>query len=54
LAVQPGEMKSLNEAWEAHKYRNRLAHDVGFVVGEHEAKRIISFYEKVFREFSFI
>ena len=54
LAVEPGEMLSLNDAWEAHKYRNKIAHEPGFVVSHYEAKRVIGLYEKVFREYEYI
>ena len=46
---------SLNSAWEAHLVRNRIAHEGSkFELSHHEAKRIISLYEQVFREFSYI
>lgn len=42
---------SINEAWEAHKVRNMIAHKgSSFAFSRHEAKRVISLYEKVFRE----
>lgn len=54
LAVGKGDMLSLDEAWEAHKYRNRIAHETGMQVSEHEAKRIVGMYKKVFQEYKFI
>mgnify|MGYP001560337156 CR=1 FL=1 len=54
LAVEKGDMLSLDEAWEAHKYRNRIAHETGMQVTEREAKRIVGLYGKVFREYKFI
>lgn len=54
LAVEKGDMLSLNEAWEAHKYRNRIAHENNFQVTAREARRIMSLYAKVFKEYKYI
>jgi hypothetical protein len=54
LAVEKGDMLSLDDAWEAHKYRNKIAHEPGFQVAEREAKRIVGMYKKVFQEYKFI
>ncbi|MEI8327920.1 MAG: hypothetical protein WCG02_02175 [Candidatus Taylorbacteria bacterium] len=53
--VATGDFASLDDAWEAHKVRNRIAHDgTGFVLTEHDAKHAISRYKKVFEEFYYI
>jgi hypothetical protein len=53
--VVSGDMKSLNEAWEAHKVRNQVAHDgSAFPLTRHEANRVVGLYRKVFEEFYFI
>lgn len=57
--VERGDMETLDEAWEAHKVRNSLAHESavgesGFVLGQHEAKRVIQLFRKVFDEFYYI
>jgi hypothetical protein len=53
--ADPREFKSIEGAWEAHKIRNRIAHDgVNFQLSEQEARRVIGLYERVFREFRFI
>ena len=53
--VEPADFKSLNEAWEAHKIRNRVAHDGSeFKLGQYEAKQTINLYKKVFEEFYYI
>ena len=53
--VNPGDMKSLNEAWEAHKVRNQIAHEgSNFTLNHIEAKRVIHMYRKVFEEFYYI
>lgn len=46
---------TLDSAWEAHKMRNRIAHDgTNFALSHSEAERIYHLYEKVFDEFYFI
>lgn len=46
---------TLDEAWEAHKVRNDIAHSGGtFEINERETKRVIALFEKVFREFGVI
>jgi hypothetical protein len=53
--VEPADMKSLNDAWEAHKVRNAIAHDgSGFTISHHEARRIMNLYKKVFQEFYYV
>ena len=47
--------QTLNDAWEAHVVRNRIAHEgSSFELSQHEANRIIVLYENVFREFGYI
>lgn len=53
--VESGDMKSLNDAWEAHKVRNQIAHEgSSFVLDQHHAKQVISMYRRVFEEFFYI
>lgn len=49
--VAKGDFKTIDEAWEAHKVRNAIAHDAGFALNEIEAKRTIGLYRKIFEEF---
>ena len=53
-SIEKGDMQSLDDAWEAHKYRNKIAHESGFVVTQHEAKNMIGRYENVFKEYRYI
>lgn len=47
--------RQLNNAWEAHTTRNRIAHEGSiFELSHHEAKRMIALYEQIFREFGYI
>ncbi|PIR45515.1 MAG: hypothetical protein COV09_01050 [Candidatus Vogelbacteria bacterium CG10_big_fil_rev_8_21_14_0_10_50_13] len=52
--IEPSDFLTLQEAWEAHKIRNRIAHEAQYQLTEHEARKTIGLYEKVFREFHYI
>lgn len=53
--VESSEFNTLNEAWEAHKVRNIIAHEgLSYVMSENEAKRVFSQYKKVFEEFYYV
>jgi hypothetical protein len=53
--VDKSDMLSLDNAWEAHKVRNRIAHSGGdFELTERETRRVVSLFESVFREFGII
>jgi hypothetical protein len=53
--IDGGRMRTLNEAWEAHKIRNRIAHDgINFSISQREAQRVVYLYEQAFREFGYI
>ncbi len=53
-SIEPKDMKSLQDAWEAHKVRNQIAHEAHFDLSETLARRTIARYENVFREFNTI
>jgi hypothetical protein len=54
-AVEPSDFTTLDQAWEAHKVRNQIAHGGSdFHLSQREAKRVIDMYEAVFKEFEFI
>jgi|GEM_PF-563732 len=54
-AVEPSDFVTIENAWEAHKIRNQVAHSGGeFLISEREAKRVVALYESVFREFDYI
>ena len=53
--VEKSDFDTIDEAWEAHKVRNRIAHDgAAYKVSKHEAERVVGLYKKVFEEFYFI
>ncbi len=50
--VVRGDFKTLDEAWEAHKIRNELAHaGSDYPFSQFEARRVVGLYRKVFEEF---
>lgn len=54
-AVEKSDFTTVDMAWEAHKVRNQIAHEGSdFLLNEREAKRIISLFEAVFKEFRFV
>lgn len=54
-AADPAQFKTLQNAWEAHKARNQIAHEgSAFDLSETLARRALAHYEAVFREFKAI
>jgi len=50
-SIEPADMKTLQDAWEAHKVRNQIAHEgSAFNISDTIARRTIGRYESVFRE----
>lgn len=52
--IEPSDFTTLDEAWQAHKVRNRIAHEHNFHLNQHEARLAIDNFERVFKEFDFI
>jgi hypothetical protein len=53
--TETSDFENLQNAWEAHKVRNRIAHEgAKFDLSKGEAKRVIELYEKCLKEFRFI
>lgn len=53
--VEESDFDHIEEAWEAHKIRNAIAHQGSeFVLNQREAKRVIRLYKSVFEEFEII
>jgi len=49
------EFSTLDDAWEAHKVRNSVAHSTeSFQLNERETHRAVALFEKVFKEFDVI
>lgn len=54
-AVEPSDFNTLNDAWEAHKVRNQIAHQgTDFELTDTLARRTLAKYEAVFREFKLL
>lgn len=54
-AVESSDFITIDLAWEAHKARNMIAHEGGdFLLNQREARRLISLYRAVFKEFRLI
>lgn len=53
--IERSDFTSINAAWEAHKVRNRLAHEGStFILAHREAQRVVDLYRQVFEEFEVI
>lgn len=49
--MDKGDLRSIDSAWEAHKVRNRIAHDgLSFEITKRETGRVIGMFEEVLRE----
>lgn len=53
--VPRAQFNSIDDAWEAHRVRNRVAHEGSeHRLSEREKNTVINLYERIFREFGFI
>ena len=52
--IERSDLDSLNDLWEAHKVRNRIAHEASFILSREEALLAISRYEKVLKELRYL
>jgi hypothetical protein len=53
--IEKSDFNTIDEAWEAHKVRNKIAHEGSqFQISKREALRVVDLYKKVFEEFYFI
>lgn len=52
--IEPADFPVLQDAWDAHKVRNRIAHEPGFKLTDREVGRVIGLYGKVFRSVKYI
>lgn len=51
-SISSNQLGSINDAWEAHKIRNRIAHDgADFVLTKRIAQETIARYQRIFSEF---
>lgn len=52
--IEPSDLDSLQDLWEAHKLRNRIAHETDFKLAKEDAILALSRYEKALRELEYI
>ncbi len=53
--IARSDVNTIDDAWEAHKVRNRIAHDGSdFNISHRDARRVINLYEGVFKELGYI
>lgn len=53
--VDRGDFHAIDAVWEAHRVRNRIAHEgVSLELSGREAQRVIGLYERAFKEFGLI
>jgi hypothetical protein len=51
-SISPNQLESLQDAWEAHKVRNRIAHEGSdFILTQRMAQETVTRYQRVFNEF---
>lgn len=50
IQINSSQLASIDDLWEAHKVRNKIAHDTQYFLRDVEARRIIRLFEKVLRE----
>lgn len=53
--IERSDFNTIDNAWEAHRIRNSIAHEGSdFLLSEREARRIVGLYQSVFEEFKYI
>ncbi|MAF20771.1 MAG: hypothetical protein CMI55_03760 [Parcubacteria group bacterium] len=52
--ITPAQIANIDQVWQAHKVRNRLAHEPDFQLKRHEAKRVIEIYQRAFEDLEVI
>ena len=54
-SVDINTFSSLDYAWEAHRVRNKIAHEGSdYILNHYEAKRVVALFERVFKDFNYI
>ncbi len=53
-SIKPEQLSTLDDIWEAHKVRNRIAHEADFRLSKEETLKALSRFEKSLRELGFI
>lgn len=53
-SAAPGEVQGLNDVWEAHKLRNRIAHEPDFRPNREETTKALGIYKKALQDLAVI
>lgn len=53
-AIERSDFQSLNDVWEAHKIRNRIAHEADHQLSLRDARKAIAFYERALEELEYL
>lgn len=53
-SIEPSDFLTIQDAWEAHKVRNRIAHESDYQLTKRELARVIGLFKNVFEEFEVI
>lgn len=52
--IESSDLDSLNDLWEAHKVRNRIAHEASYRLSPEDAARTMACFEKTLKELKYI
>jgi hypothetical protein len=53
--VEPSDLNALQDLWEAHKVRNRIAHEAAnFKLSKEETEKTLELYEKALKELEYL
>jgi len=52
--IESSDLDSLNDVWEAHKVRNRIAHEADYKLSPEDSSMAIRRFERVLRELEYI
>ena len=52
--IEPSDLDSLNNLWEAHKIRNRIAHEADYRLSKEDAETALKNFESALRELEYI
>jgi len=52
--IEPSDLDSLNDLWEAHKIRNRIAHEADYKLSSEDSSRALSGFENALKELEYI
>lgn len=53
-SIEPSDFTTLNDAWEAHKVRNRIVHEPNATLSRRELEETLRCYQRVFEEFNYL